>query len=179
MNLTRLQDSRLVTLRPTRLLPPKRLSTPRSARRLSTTSRGLLPGSPAITRTGLAPARLVQLLRTHHGRRLPDHGRGFKSWEERGRRGAACSAPPAYGSTSRRRYATQEPLGRILNSRDHRLVGKQPTLRWMALSGQEALLLVVGGRLRLRIFGRFPSLRVFELLRRLLSLPHDACRALH
>jgi len=58
--LTRLQDSRLVTLRPARLLPPKRLLTPRSARRLSTANRGLLPGSPAITRTGLPPAGLVQ-----------------------------------------------------------------------------------------------------------------------
>src|SRR5271169_3659945 len=48
-------------LRPARLLPPKRLSTPRSARRLSATNRGLLPGSPAITRTGLPPAGLVQL----------------------------------------------------------------------------------------------------------------------
>ena len=49
-----------MALRPARLLPPKRLLTPRSARRLSTTNRGLLPGSPAITRTGLAPAGLVQ-----------------------------------------------------------------------------------------------------------------------
>ena len=48
-------------LRPARLLPPKRLLTPRSARRLSTTNRGLLPGSPATTRTGLSPAGLVQL----------------------------------------------------------------------------------------------------------------------
>ena len=50
-----------MALRPARLLPPKRLSTPRSARRLSATNRGLLPGSPAITRAGLAPAGLVQL----------------------------------------------------------------------------------------------------------------------
>jgi hypothetical protein len=35
--------------------------TPRSARRLSATDRGLLPGSPAITRVGLAPTGLVQL----------------------------------------------------------------------------------------------------------------------
>jgi hypothetical protein len=34
--------------------------TPRSVPDLSTTDRGLLPGSPAITRTGLAPAGLVQ-----------------------------------------------------------------------------------------------------------------------
>jgi hypothetical protein len=42
-----------VALRPARLLPPKRLLTPRSARRLSTTYRGLLPGSPAITRVAI------------------------------------------------------------------------------------------------------------------------------
>ena len=44
-----------MALRPARLLPPKRLLTPRSARRLSATDRGLLPGSPAFTRTGLSP----------------------------------------------------------------------------------------------------------------------------
>jgi hypothetical protein len=60
VNLTRLQDSRRVALRPARLLPPKRLLTPRSARRLSATDRGLLPGSAAFTRAGLAPAGLVQ-----------------------------------------------------------------------------------------------------------------------
>jgi hypothetical protein len=60
VSLTRLQDSCLVALRPARLLPPKRLLTPRSARRLSATNRGLLPGAPAITRAGLAPAGLVQ-----------------------------------------------------------------------------------------------------------------------
>jgi hypothetical protein len=49
-----------VALRPARLLPPKRLSTPRSARRLSATNRGLLPGAPAITRTGLSPVGMVQ-----------------------------------------------------------------------------------------------------------------------
>ena len=47
-------------LRPARLLPPKRLSTPRSAHNLSTVDRGLLPGSPALTRAGLAPAGMVQ-----------------------------------------------------------------------------------------------------------------------
>jgi hypothetical protein len=56
-----------MALRPARLLPPKRLSTPRSARRLSTTNRGLLPGSPAITQAGLTPAGLVQL----SGRTMP------------------------------------------------------------------------------------------------------------
>jgi hypothetical protein len=55
--MTRLQSQ------PTRSLPPKRLSTPRSARRLSTTNRGLLPGTPASTRTGLTPAGLIQLSR--------------------------------------------------------------------------------------------------------------------
>ena len=50
--LTRLQDSCLVALRPARLLPPKRLLTPCSARHLSATNRGLLPGVPAFTRTG-------------------------------------------------------------------------------------------------------------------------------
>ena len=55
MNLTRLQSQ------PARLLPPKRLSTPRSASRLSATGWGLLPGAPALTRTGLTPAGLCQL----------------------------------------------------------------------------------------------------------------------
>jgi hypothetical protein len=50
-----------VALRPTHLLPPKRLLTPRSASRLSATNRGLLLGSPAITQVGLAPTGLVQL----------------------------------------------------------------------------------------------------------------------
>ena len=50
-----------MALRPTCLLPPKRLSTPRSARHLTTTNRGLLPGSPTTTRTGLPPAGFVQL----------------------------------------------------------------------------------------------------------------------
>src|SRR5689334_12139462 len=48
-------------LRPARLLPPKRHLTPRSARRLSTTNRGLLPGAPVPTRTGLSPVSLDQL----------------------------------------------------------------------------------------------------------------------
>ena len=48
-------------LRPARLLPPKRLSTPRSARRVSPTDWGLLPGTPVSTRTGLPPASLDQL----------------------------------------------------------------------------------------------------------------------
>ena len=61
MNVTRLQDSCRVALRPTHLLPPKRLSTPRSARGLSTTNRGLLPGAPTPTGTGLTPAGTVQL----------------------------------------------------------------------------------------------------------------------
>ena len=60
VSVTRLQNSCLMALRPARLLPPKRLLTPRSARRLSATNRGLLPGVPAFTRTGLAPAGLVQ-----------------------------------------------------------------------------------------------------------------------
>ncbi|HEY5272661.1 MAG TPA: hypothetical protein VIJ34_05440, partial [Acidimicrobiales bacterium] len=42
-------------------LPPKRLLTPRSARRLSAANWGLLLGSPAITQVGLAPTGLVQL----------------------------------------------------------------------------------------------------------------------
>ena len=57
-----------MALRPAHLLPPQaeqrstqRLSTPRSARNLSITNRGLLPGAPALTRTGLAPVSLVQL----------------------------------------------------------------------------------------------------------------------
>jgi hypothetical protein len=54
-------------LRTALLLPPKRLSTPRSARRISPTSRGLLPGTPVSTRTGLTPAGLDQLA----GRNMP------------------------------------------------------------------------------------------------------------
>ncbi len=57
-----------MALRPARLLPPKRLLTPRSARRLSATDRGLLPGSPAFTRTGLSPAGLVQFSGRNMGR---------------------------------------------------------------------------------------------------------------
>jgi hypothetical protein len=53
--------TRPVDLRPASLLPPMRLSTPRSARRLSATNRGLLPGAPTPTRAGLAPAGLIQL----------------------------------------------------------------------------------------------------------------------
>ena len=49
------------TLRPACPLPPKRLSTPRSARRLSTTDWGLLPGTPVSTRSGLTPAGTTQL----------------------------------------------------------------------------------------------------------------------
>ena len=70
-----------MALRPARLLPPKRLLTPRSARHLSVTDRGLLPGSPASTRTGLSPAGLVQF----SGRNMAAwyhrtvRGRGFKS----------------------------------------------------------------------------------------------------
>ena len=60
VSLTRLQDSRLVALRPARSFPPKRLLTPRSARRLSATDRGLRPGPPASTRTELSAAGLVQ-----------------------------------------------------------------------------------------------------------------------
>ena len=48
-------------LRPACSLPPKRLLTPRSARHLSTTNRGLLPGAPVPTRTGLSPVSLDQL----------------------------------------------------------------------------------------------------------------------
>jgi hypothetical protein len=43
-----------------RSLPPKRPSTPRSARRLSTTNRELLSGVPALTRTGLPTTGLDQ-----------------------------------------------------------------------------------------------------------------------
>ncbi|BBX75819.1 hypothetical protein MSHI_37250 [Mycobacterium shinjukuense] len=43
------------------LAPSKRLLTPRSARRVSTTNRGLLPGARVPTGTGLPPASPVQL----------------------------------------------------------------------------------------------------------------------
>jgi len=61
VNLTRLQDTCQVTLRPTHLLPPKRLLTPRSARHLSMTNRGLLLGLPAITQVGLSPTGSMKL----------------------------------------------------------------------------------------------------------------------
>ncbi len=48
-----------MSLRPVFLLPPKRLLTPRSARRISPTNWGLLPGAPVPTRTGLR--RIVEL----------------------------------------------------------------------------------------------------------------------
>ena len=50
-----------MAVRPAILLPPKRLSTPRSARHLSTTDRGPLLGAPVPTQAGLTPAGLVQL----------------------------------------------------------------------------------------------------------------------
>src|SRR5262245_16581556 len=50
-----------MALRPAHLLPPKRLSTPRLDRRISPTNRGLLPGTPVPTGTGLSPASLIQL----------------------------------------------------------------------------------------------------------------------
>ena len=43
------------------LLPPKRLLTPRSARQISPTNRGLLLGAPVPTQAGLTPAGLIQL----------------------------------------------------------------------------------------------------------------------
>jgi hypothetical protein len=48
-------------LRPARLLPPKRLLTPRFTCQASPTGWGLLPGAPVPTRAGLAPAGLTQL----------------------------------------------------------------------------------------------------------------------
>jgi hypothetical protein len=59
-----------VAVRPAILLPPKRLSTPRSARHLSTTDRGLLLGAPVPTQAGLTPAGLVQLAGRNMGARL-------------------------------------------------------------------------------------------------------------
>jgi hypothetical protein len=63
-------------LRPACLLPPKRLLTPRLARRLSATDRGLLPGAPVPTRTGLPPVSLDQL----SGRNMPPSLR--KPWTQ-------------------------------------------------------------------------------------------------
>src|SRR5699024_2595743 len=60
-----------MALRPARLLPPKRLLTPRSARQISPTDWGLLPGAPAPTGTGLTPAGLIQL----PGRTIGSQGR--------------------------------------------------------------------------------------------------------
>jgi transcriptional regulator with XRE-family HTH domain len=53
-------DSHGMALRPARLLPPKRLSTPHSAHRVSTTNQGLLPDAPVPAETGLPPAGLIQ-----------------------------------------------------------------------------------------------------------------------
>jgi len=47
-------------LRPALLLPPKRLSTLRSARDLSIASWSLLPGVPVLTWTGLTPVGPVK-----------------------------------------------------------------------------------------------------------------------
>ncbi len=90
-----------MALRPARLLPPKRLLTPRSARRLSATNRGLLPGSPAITRTGLAPAGLVQF----SGRNMARHP-GCRVLADQARQGALAPFRPTLSLLSR-------PGGRI------------------------------------------------------------------
>jgi hypothetical protein len=98
VNVTRLQDSCRVALRPTRLLPPKRLLTPRSARNLSIANRGLLLGSPAITQVGLAPTGLVQF----SGRNIKPSYRHFftqRSWSDANvRKAAAIREIPGYGS---------------------------------------------------------------------------------
>ena len=89
-----------VMLRPARLLPPKRLSTPRSARRVSPTDRGLLPGAPVPTRVGLAPTGLVQL----SGRTMTQPTAATVSIDEVGcarpmiRRSSARAAPMSNGS---------------------------------------------------------------------------------
>jgi len=98
VSLTRLQDSRLVALRPARLLPPKRHLTPRSACRLSTTNRGLLLGSPAITQVGLTPTGLVQL-------QDAPWARAYDPWSVGDRSGAPHA--PAQGVRSRASPATR------------------------------------------------------------------------
>src|SRR5215469_14025661 len=57
--MSRLQDS--LPLRTALSLPPKRLSTPRSALEVSPAGRGLLLGAPVLTQAGLPPAGLVEL----------------------------------------------------------------------------------------------------------------------
>ena len=54
-------------MQPARLLPPKRLLTPRSACHLSMTDWGLLLGAPVPTQAGLPPAGSIQL----RGRNMP------------------------------------------------------------------------------------------------------------
>jgi len=85
-----------VALRPAHLLPPKRLLTPRSARRLSATNRGLLPGFPALTRVGLAPTGLVQL----PGRTMDSFSRAAPSIGSRGNSIASPSVIRLPGSPS-------------------------------------------------------------------------------
>jgi hypothetical protein len=59
VRMTGLQCSHHATARA--LAPSKELLTPRSARKISPTNRGLLPGAPVPTGTGLTPAGLTQL----------------------------------------------------------------------------------------------------------------------
>jgi len=91
-----------MALRPAHLLPPKRLLTPRSARRLSATDRGLLPGSPAFTRVGLAPTGLVQLSGHTTASSLEDQRNGApvdcRSWSTR-QPGAPLSSKTEPGET--------------------------------------------------------------------------------
>jgi hypothetical protein len=61
VTVTRLQSQ------PARVLPPKRLTTPRSAAEISPRDWGLLPGAPTPTRAGLTPAGLIQLARRNIG----------------------------------------------------------------------------------------------------------------
>ena len=80
-----------MAVRPAILLPPKRLLTPRSARRVSTTNRGLLLGAPGPTQTGLTPASSMQL----SGRTMPKRLSGRAGSADRWRDRSAC------GSTDR------------------------------------------------------------------------------
>jgi hypothetical protein len=148
-------------LRPARLLPPKRLSTPRSARPLSKTNRGLLPGAAAPTRTGLPPASSMQLPGRTKGRSLWGvqsaryRGIGVRGRRQHGgadgagrydNRGERPAAGVGRGLRRRRTRGARRPHGRR-HRRSPRHVPHQPRLHghgeaFSALGGRYARVFV-------------------------------------
>lgn len=119
-------------LRPACLLPPKGLLTSRSARRVSTTNRDLLPGTPVPTRTGLPPVSLDQLsgrniggivavkVSAPDGFRPGSQQRGETRQPAAGTRGTACSAAPRCSGSKVQRCTGSSRLQR------HRRAALQP-----------------------------------------------------